>query len=127
MEYTYTTSIKVAFLGIDHLVIKCWISPWFYQKAIALMGKIRFIYLFNPYAYKMECTVNFTYFMQIIEDQLKLKQQSDCVNLINILSHIFKDTCPLKILLNSLCLITFCYFIYLFYIYIYIYILYLWH
>jgi hypothetical protein len=67
MEYTYTTSIKVAFLRIDHMVIKRWSSPWFYQKAIALMGIIGFIYLFNPYAYKMECTVNFTYFMQIIE------------------------------------------------------------
>jgi len=75
-----------------------------------LMGIIGLIYLFNPYAYKIECTVNFTYFMQIIEYHLKFKQQSDYVNLINILSHIIKDTCPVKILWNALCLITFCYF-----------------
>jgi hypothetical protein len=52
MEYTHTTSIKVAFLGIDHLVIKYWSSLCFYQKAIALMGIIGLIYLFNPFAYK---------------------------------------------------------------------------
>jgi hypothetical protein len=39
-EYTHTTSIKVAFLDIDHLVIKYWSSPWYYQKAITLMGII---------------------------------------------------------------------------------------
>jgi hypothetical protein len=52
MEYTHTTSIKVAFIDIDHLVIKYWSSPWFYQRAIVLMGIIGLIYLFNPYAYK---------------------------------------------------------------------------
>jgi hypothetical protein len=52
MEYTHTTSIKVAFLDIDHLVIKYWSSPWFYQRAVVLMGIIGLIYLFNPYAYK---------------------------------------------------------------------------
>jgi hypothetical protein len=71
----------------------------------------------------MECTVNSTYFIQIIEYQLKFKQQSDYVNLISILSHIFKDTFLVKILLNSLCLITF----FLFYVLFMIHILYLLH
>lgn len=118
MEYAHVTSIKATSLGLDCLVIKHWSSPWFYQETIALIGISGLIYLFNPYAYKMECTVNSTYFMQIIEYWLKFKQQSDYVNLINILSHIFKDTFLVKILLNSLCLITFFYFMcYLWYIY----------
>jgi hypothetical protein len=33
-------------LGIGHVVVKHWSSPWFHQRAVALAGLIRLIYLF---------------------------------------------------------------------------------
>jgi hypothetical protein len=66
----------------------------------------------------------FYVFYAIVKYRLKFKQQSYYVNLINSLSHTFKDTCRVKILLelpvpNYLFLF---YVLFMIYIYIYIYI-----
>jgi len=38
MAYTHTTHVKAISLGIDHLVIKQYSSPWFHQEAFSRMG-----------------------------------------------------------------------------------------
>jgi hypothetical protein len=51
IEYTHTTSVKTTSLGLAQLVIKHSRSPWFHQKAVALVGLIRLIYLFMVLLY----------------------------------------------------------------------------
>jgi hypothetical protein len=38
--------VSTSCLGIGHLVVKHWSSPWFHQRAVALVGLIRLLYLF---------------------------------------------------------------------------------
>jgi len=54
MEYTHTRSVKTTSLGLAHLVIKHSRSPWFQKTAVALVGLIRFIYLFI-YGFTLLC------------------------------------------------------------------------